>query len=72
MGEGCLCFPLARSARRQAAGGRAGGQASQLHHGCPVLSLQALRSQRALRGMPGSLTMKQSWTLAEQFGACSR
>lgn len=28
----------------------AGGQASQLHHGCPVLSLQASRSQQVLRG----------------------
>lgn len=45
-----------------------GGQASQLHRGRPVLSLQALWSQQVLRGISGSVTRKQSWTLAEQFG----
>lgn len=58
-----------RCAGRLPVGGQAG---SQLHQRCPVLSLQAVWSQWALRGIPGSAAAKQSWTLAEQFGACSR
>lgn len=37
-----------------------------------MLSLQASRSQQVLPGISGSITARQSRTLAEQFGACSR